>query len=639
MKILLLTPPMIQTNTPYPATAYLTGFLRSRGYDAEQDDVAARVAMRLLSPEGLRDLAADIARNAPRIPASALLGASHFRQNVGRYAEVIQPTLQFLRREDSILQYRLANRTYLPESPFFEALVRLHESFKDGTPESVPERARAYAGLFIHEIVHLVKTCSDEHFEFSKYTESLAECAVSFEPLERRLGFTTLIDRFIVEITERVIAEKSPDLVGLSVPFPGNVYGALRIGKTIKALRPDLPIVMGGGYCNTELRAVRDPRLFKYIDFMTLDDGERPLQCLIEFLAGKRPLEGLLRTHYLKDGAVAYVTAEREHDIPHKDTGTPTYAGMPLETYFPHTAGAYNPMTEMRNCHFWNKLTLAHGCYWRKCTFCDINLDYIGRYDQAGANLLVDRMVTLSAETGSTGFHFVDEACPPVVLAGLSRRILERGLTFSWYGNIRFDRAFTRKLTDQMAAAGCIAVTGGLEVGSDRILAMMEKGTTLEQVAKVARAFTESGIVVHAYLIYGFPTQTAQEVVDSLEIVRQFFAAGFLKSAAWHRFMVTKHSPIGRDPERFGVLLDEPDVAALAPNGVFAQYVVSHQDAVPVDYTSLGTGLRAAMDSYNKGLGIDRDVSSWFAAGVVASSIPPDLIQSLSERVREEKSA
>ena len=198
----------------------------------------------------------------------------------------------------------------------------------------------------------------------------------------------------------------------------------------------------------------------------------------------------------------------------------------------------------------WNKLTVARGCYWKQCTFCDVSLDYIARYEPASADVTVDRIEALVRETGETGFHFVDEAAPPAMLRALAQRLIERQVAITWWGNIRFEKSFTPDLVDLLARSGCVAVSGGLEVASDRLLELMKKGVTVDQVARVARAFTDAGVMVHAYLMYGFPTETAQETVDALERVRQLFAEGCIQSAFWHRFAATAHSPIGREPER-----------------------------------------------------------------------------------------
>ena len=111
-----------------------------------------------------------------------------------------------------------------------------------------------------------------------------------------------------------------------------------------------------------------------------------------------------------------------------------------------------------------------------------------------------------------------------------------------------------RGIAPLLAQSGCIGITGGLEVASDRLTrALMQKGVSLEQAARVTHALSRAGMNVHAYLIYGFPTQTVQETIDALEYVRQLFDAGCLHSIAWHRFTLTKFSPIALDPARFSI--------------------------------------------------------------------------------------
>lgn len=389
----------------------------------------------------------------------------------------------------------------------------------------------------------------------------------------------------------------------MTIPFPGNVYGAFRIAQIVKKESPHIKVVLGGGYVNTELRQLSEPRVFDFVDYITLDDGERPMLALIEHLRdASRPL---FRTYVRQEGRVVLQTTSDLHDIPHKDTGTPTYDGLPLASYV-SLFEMLNPMHRLWSDGRWNKLTIAHGCYWKKCTFCDISLDYIARYDGAPADVLVDRIVALCNETGQTGFHFVDEAAPPAALRALAQRLIERRVVISWWGNIRFEKTFNKELATLLARSGCVAVSGGLEVASDRLLKLMDKGVTVEQVARVARAFTDAGVLVHAYLMYGFPTETEQETVDALERVRQLFAEGCLHSGFWHRFAATAHSPIGQRPELFGIRLRKE------PLVTFARNEVPFDDPVRTDHDYLGAGLRKALYNYMLGVGFDTDVRTWF---------------------------
>jgi hypothetical protein len=423
--------------------------------------------------------------------------------------------------------------------------------------------------------------------------------------LEALAAAPTLVDRTLEALALEALERHAQDVVLLSVPFPGSVYAALRIAQAIKRKAPRVVTVLGGGYVNTELRSLSEPRLFDAIDYVTLDAGERPLVALLEHVQGKRSnRERLVRTFYRENGKVRYANFP-EPDVPFEDTGTPTWDGLPLDQYL-SLLDMLNPMHRLWSDGRWNKLTVAQGCYWKKCSFCDTSLAYISQYEAASAKTLVDRIEAIVAETGQTGFHFVDEAAPPKVLKALAAELLRRGVAISWWGNIRFEKTFTPELCRQLAASGCIAISGGLEVASDRLLALMKKGVTVEQVARVTRAFADAGVLVHAYLMYGFPTQTLRDTVDALENVRQLFASGCIQSGFWHRFACTVHSPVGKNPADFGITL------APMPDAPFAKNDIGFVDPTGVDHDRLGRALTKALYNYMHGVGLEEDVRVWF---------------------------
>jgi radical SAM superfamily enzyme YgiQ (UPF0313 family) len=627
VRVLLLTPPMTQLNTPYPATAYLCGFLRLHrerlGLEVTQADPALELFLRLFSREGVQRAAALVKKRRERTPAMA-----HFAQHVARYADTVEAVIRFLQGGDPSLALRIVGREFLPEGPRFGSIDAALGG-EDGDPLGwafgglgLGDRAKYLASLYVDDLADVLRDGVDARFELSRYGEKLAASAPSFDELAAALAAPpTLVDATLDAITAELVEHHRPQLVGLTAPFPGNVYGALRMARTIKRDAPAVRVVLGGGYVNTELRSLSDPRVFDHVDYITLDDGERPLLALIEALAAGR--EGpLLRTFVReggRDGSVVLRSDESLHDVPLRDAGTPTYEGLPLAKYL-SLFEMLNPMHRLWSDGRWNKLTVAHGCYWKKCSFCDVTLDYIGRYDPASADQLVDRIEAMIAETGQTGFHLVDEAAPPAGLKALAQRLIERKVMITWWGNIRFEKTFTPELARLLARSGCVAVSGGLEVASDRLLALMKKGVTVEQVARVTRGFTDAGIMVHAYLMYGFPTETEQETVDALERVRQLFEEGCIQSAFWHRFAATVHSPIGKAPQLFGIRLHRE------PRVTFARNEVGFDDPTGVDHDYLGEGLRRALYNYMHGLGLDADVRSWFARkgkGKSARTVPP----------------
>jgi hypothetical protein len=617
--ILLVSPPFTQLNTPYPATAYLRGFLSTQGILSHQVDLGMETILQLFCKEGLERLFANAAdhielasANAHRIYALRI-----------SYIHTIDPVIRFLQDDDPTLAYFICERNFLPEASKFEQLDDLEWAF--GTM-GIRDKARHLATLYLEDLSDFITEVVDPHFGFSRYAERLGMSAHSFDGMsDALLQPPTLITDLMLSILKQQIEAYHPSMVSLSVPFPGNLFAALKCGQWIKAHHPAIKIVMGGGYPNTELRSVADARVFEFVDFICLDDGETPLLTLCAYLDGHIDQSMLKRTFALDNGVVTYFNGSLTPDIKQDKVGTPDYTGLPLKKYL-SVIQLTNPMHRFWSDGRWNKLTMAHGCYWGKCTFCDISLDYIKNYEASSASLIVDRMQQMIEQTGERGFHFVDEAAPPALMKAVALEILRRKLVVTWWTNIRFEKSFHYDLCRLLAASGCVAVSGGLEVASDRLLELIAKGVTVEQVSRVTRDFNRAGILVHAYLMYGFPTQTAQETIDSLEVVRQMFETGILQSAFWHRFAMTAHSPVGMYPEKFNVTTLTPDVGAFAHNDL------EHADPSGADHDLFGAGLSKSLYNYMHGVCLDHPLQNWFDHPVPQTALPSDLIETYLNR-------
>jgi hypothetical protein len=616
MKILLVTPPLTQLNTPYPATAYLKGFLRSRGYHAEQADLGIELVDRLLTGEMLER----VFRAAE--PVVQHKASKNIRQIFAlqfQYIRTIDAVMHFLRGGDPTLATRICNSNFLPRASRFSNIADLEWAF--GTMGFV-DRARHLATLYIEDITDFIRETINPHFDLGRYAEHLSQYAPQFDPLNDALQAPlNLTDELMLDILEEQILRFSPSMVGFSIPFPGNLYGALKCGQYLKRQHPCIQIVWGGGYVSTELRQLADAKVFDYVDYILLDDGEAGLLKLVEHLQKKDTAENLLIKTFMRNdgGEVVLLGGDKTSKIPFAETGIPDYSGLPFQKYI-SLIELTNPMHKLWSDGRWNKLTLAHGCYWAKCAFCDTLLPYIACYDPAPAALTADRMEAIIQQTGTTGFHFVDEAAPPKILRELSEEIILRKMVASWWTNVRFEKAFTSGLCALMAQSGCIAVSGGIEVASNRLLKLMNKGVTIEQASQTAFHLTQNDIMVHAYLMYGFPTQTVQETIDALEIVRQMFAEGLVQSAFWHRYAMTIHSPSGTNPHDYGAThLD-------AVAGTFANNEIAFTDHQELELTMLGEGLRRATFNYMHGLCLDWPVNKWFEGKVPKSKVAANFI-------------
>lgn len=532
-----------------------------------------------------------------------------------QYIQTIDPVIALLQGKNPTLARQICSGHFLPEASRFLQLDDMEWAFGN---MGLQDKAKHLATLYLEDVSDFIVACADEDFGFSRYAERLGRSANSFEDLYTKLqGPNTFIDDFTIPILENTLQKVQPKLVCFSVPFPGNLYSAFKCAQYIKAHFPEIKTAMGGGFPNTELRDLKDPRVFEFFDFITLDDGELPIELLLEHL--KSNTDQFKRTFLLENGQVVYKNNSVRSDYKFSEVGTPDYSDLLLDRYISVIEIA-NPMHSLWSDGRWNKLTMAHGCYWGKCTFCDISLDYIRLYEPVAASLIVDRMEALIRETGETGFHFVDEAAPPALMREVALEILRRGLVVSWWTNIRFEKSFTIDLCRLLKASGCIAVSGGLEVASDRLLELIQKGVTVEQVARVTRNFTESGIMVHAYLMYGYPTQTVQETIDSLEMVRQMFALGILQSGFWHQFAMTAHSPVGMAPEDYGVI---PIIEEIT----FAHNDIQFKDTTGIDHDQFSYGLKKSLFNFMHGVCLDEPLQDWFEFKIPKTTVNPNYIE------------
>ncbi|MBK7304172.1 MAG: radical SAM protein [Saprospiraceae bacterium] len=608
--IFLLTPPFTQLNTPYPATSYLKGFLNTKGIASFQMDLGIEVILDVFSKNGLQQL-----KPVECIPEWSP-NAKRMYNLWDEYVKTIDPVIEFLQGKNPTLAQLLAQGNYLPEASRFDEVVDLEWAFGG---MGIQDKAKHLATLYLEDLSDFIKECVDEHFGFSRYAERLGRSANSFEELHQSLQSSLCyFDKISLRILADRLEEVKPALICISVPFPGNLYAAFRCAQFVKKHFPHIKTSMGGGFVNTELRELSDVRVFDYFDFICLDDGERPLENLLGFISGTQGLSELKRTFLKSDGMVRYFDNPVCKDYHQSELGTPDYNDLPLNRYVSVIEIA-NPMHSLWSDGRWNKLTMAHGCYWGKCTFCDITLDYIKLYEPIAAKLLVDRMEELIAATGTRGFHFVDEAAPPALMRELALEILRRDLVVSWWTNIRFEKSFTPDLCLLLNASGCMAVSGGLEVASDRLLQLIQKGVTVEQVAKVAGNLTSAGIMVHAYLMYGFPTQTVQETVDSLEMVRQLFQTEVIRSGFWHQFALTAHSPVGQDPEAYGLVTEKHEIT-------FANNDIQFSDKTNIDHDKFSYGLKKSLYNYMHGIGYEFPLQEWFNFKIPRTTVDDDFI-------------
>jgi len=373
---------------------------------------------------------------------------------------------------------------------------------------------------------------------------------------------------------------------------------------------------------NTELRDCRDEGLFAYIDHLSFDRG---YGAYADWFRQNCPAgDGT----FPRRAFCPPDLAEFERIV--TASVVPDYSDVELAAY-PRLADTPNPMHRLWSDGAWLKVMLAHGCYWHRCSFCDVTLDYIHGFRPVDVAALHAGLTAQADSSGVRGVHFVDEAAPPRSLRdfALLNRTVDRPLSF--WGNIRFERAFSSDLAEFLSSGGLVAVSGGIEIASEEGFKAVDKGIDLENLVGTCAAFKEAGVLVHAYLIYGYWNEDAQGVVDAAETMRQLFAAGLVDSAFWHKFVLTRHSR-AYDEWKRGLHRDGPKpLIPLARDGgdpetpaAFANNDLSFRGEE--DSKRYSAPLEEALTAWMAGEGLSRSVRKWFPFPVPAPRVAPDTV-------------
>jgi len=651
VNVLLVQPPFVQLNAPYPAIAYLKSFCAREGHEARCLDLSIELFRALFSAAGLEAAFAEAGtRLAGRIPsfdAPTRRNLLRYLSNADRYVECIDRIVELLAVGDDALAHALSSTRRIPYGHRAEGFLEAN----DGILRA--EDAPLLASLIVEDIADFLSFALDPGFSLVRYAESVASSQPDFSAVERAVDGSWILESAFRPLVRRVLsAAPVPDLVCVTVPFPGALPGALAFVREARRIHGEgLQVAFGGGYVSTELRTLRDPGIFRYADFLCYDAGFGGLASVLKHLATGE--ESFYRTvvrrgdrlvaHGFDGTDLEFFRAEplyETRDPPGREAlrrlddeavrGVfPDYSDLDFSRYVRIVEGT-NPMHALWSGAKWLKARLAHGCYWRRCAFCDTGLDYIARFAPSAPEALFDHLLAQGKITGQHGVHFVDEAMPvPHLLRfALANRLHGRPLAF--WGNARLGRRFTPDVCAALADGGLLGVSVGLEIATERGLESTRKGLTLEEAVRSMDALRSNGILVHAYLIYGWPAQGERDILDSMETVRQLFAEGLLDSAFWHKFILTRHAPMYAE-WKAGL---RPGLRVIEKDWTFGSNDLSF---VGEDrFSRYGPALDAAVDAWMEGEELDRPVTGWFDFRVVSPTVPAGCVAGLAAAARRE---
>ncbi len=654
MQVLLVQPPFVQLNAPYPATAYLASFLRREGHTAQIVDLSIELFHRVFCSAGFARIFAEaeqrLSGRLGSFDAPIRENLLRYLSNADRYVASIDRIVGLLASGDDAFAHAMSTAGRIPWGHRSEGFLEAN----DGTVSAAD--APLLASLVVEDAADFIRFTLDPEFSLVRYAETKASSQPDFRVVETAARESWLFEAFFRPlVAETLRATERPDLVCVTVPFPGTLPGALAFAEEAKRIfGRNVPVAFGGGYVSTELRALRDPGIFAYADFLCFDSGFGALAAILEHL--RTGADAFHKTIVLREGwlvAHGFDGADLERFLtePVYETGEspslarwrdvderairevfPDYAGLDFRRYVRIVEGT-NPMHALWSDTKWLKARLSHGCYWRRCAFCDTTLEYIARFAPSPPERLHAHLAAQAEATGQHGVHFVDEALPVPHLVRFALENLRRGRPLSFWGNARLDRRLTPDACAVLAEGGLVGLSAGLEIATAQGFENTRKGITLEGAVASLAALKANGILAHAYLIYGWPGQGERDLVNAMEIVRQLFAAGLVDSAFWHRFILTRHSPIYAE-WRAGL---RPDLKVIEPAWTFGSNDLQFEgeDA----FERYGTGLDEALGAWMNGEGLKRSVTAWFRFKVAAPSVPESRVANLARAARRRQSA
>ncbi len=666
MKTIIIQPPLVQLNSPYPSGAYLSSFFRlNENNDGGPDgssssvlwlDLSIKLVRRIFSRAGLELLFS-------RAEQKALSLSRQYHQDGNEDASLavkdylLQSDL-WIRSIDSIFSVltdgsRESGREFCHKfisSPFSPRGPRMASLIENLDHEPTTDDARNLACMAIADLADFITFTFDDQFSLVRYAESLTVSETSFSSIEKAVG-SPVLETFYAPILEEefsgqtaassmmeTAAEEDPILVCISVPFAGTFTASLFTGKWLKEkFGKKIRISMGGGFINTELRSAEEKSLAHYTDFFSYDRGYGSYKAMMD--------GGLLKafsgksTYKLRQfcGDTIIAQEEKNPEYEHYENEltakiVPDYSDINFSLY-PRLADDTNPMQRLWSDGTWLKAYLAHGCYWHRCAFCDTTLDYVKSYRMTGIRNLFDGLVPQLKEHGLNGIHFVDEAMPPVAMEKFALLAASRMPSLSWWGNIRFEKTFSRDLADILSYGGLTGVSGGIEIATGSGLDSINKGTDIQSIVGACCALKEAGILIHAYMIYGYFGESDQDTINSMETLRQFYSLGLLDSCFWHKFVLTRHSTIYEEWQN-GM---HPDLCPYEPEqkGILAKNGLHFKGESKSE--KFGPGLNAALQAWMHGDKLNMSVNKWFDFKTPAPSIPHDYVERAVEEYEERR--
>ena len=522
MKTLLIFPAQWYPTQPYLSTPYLTSYLRAKGWEVDQRDFNIASYDHFLS--------APLLKNAEHLMAEKLKslknqGSLSIKEK--SHLDVLSMGLKF---SDRII-------AGVEEA---KSVLRTPERFFD-----FPSYQQA--DMVIKSALKLV---SDAHAP-AVLSLSTFESGTRAEESTRKAHETTRDKETnpFIHLYENILIPSENwqdyDVVGISIIGISQIIPGLTLARLLKEKYPHLHITLGGPIFSVNAeQLIGHPEFFDdFCHSVVTFEGEEPLHRLLTALKAGDELATVPNLIHLNGREVVH-NKERV-ELRFEELPGPTFDGLPMNNYL--SPYPIIPVLQSR------------GCYWGKCTFCTHSFVYGHRYGKQKTHGMVDELEALMKKYNTKYFTFSDEAMSPHSLNDVSELMIERGVEISSLALLKFEKVMDEKLFTKMKKAGFTFLMFGLESANDRVLALIDKGTTKEVEKDVLNKSHKAGIWNHSFLFFGFPTETRPEAQETIDFLRDNLDS--IHSFGPGVFLLNRDSSCYQYPEKFSIerIIEDPE--------------------------------------------------------------------------------
>ena len=518
MKVMLIFPPDWYPSEPYLSLPSLTAVLRAAGHQVVQKDVNLEMYDWYFSGDFLRRILKKVPQQLERLrKISRSRDLTEAEQN-------LQIALCDLTRERiAQLTANAEKAKQIVRSPEFYDVEKLEWAI--GTFREVTDAiSLVYAPARIC-MPPMETDLSYKVFMSSELLEAVEDTQVN------------IYRDVFEELVKPAIEAERPDVIGFSIVLQQQLFSTMTFCALIKQQFPNIHVTIGGNTV-TRLRDVLpdNQKLFALFDSAVMYEGETAFLQLVAAVGAGGDLSRIPNLIY-RDGTGIHTSsltfAEDMAALP-----PPDFDGLPLEKYF-----VPEPMLSY---------LATRGCYWGRCEFCDHGEGYTAGYRTKKIEQIIDEIRALKTKYQVRHFHFTDESYPPALFRKLCRQLIEKNVDILWQTHMRFEKSLLEESVWKDAwASGCRYLHFGYESGDERVLKLMDKATTKEVIHRSLQLSANVGIWNHAMGFFGFPGETRDEAWSSVKFLEE--NKDLVHSVGFGTFDLSKHTPVAKHPEKWGV--------------------------------------------------------------------------------------